>query len=325
MKVKIKTHVHENGTTYFITDIGRSSLNRGFANDTVPKGNLETATSFSNRHDYSLVLNASTFNMELKELRGVIIHNGIVVQEEKNTINRPYLVIFKDGSIGHVPAEVSAEDMIKMDVTESFIGFFPIVLNKKDCFNQFEDLYPFSKDALNPQQIIFQKNNDIGFLTTNGRLDNEPGISVSQTIDLLIDNDVDFAYLLDGGGSTSLVVENETLNKLNTPQRSVADFIAVNNDANCLVEIINLQKEIDRLKNQLEVQRVDDIEKIKKTGHYWLARTAKGLPKNDNFSMSYIALSDGVGILTAYPFDDEDGTVYKNTRRSGKFRGWCKS
>lgn len=305
---EITNFIYENGTTCFITKTGGSFLSRGLANDKIGKGQLEKATTFASRSNDDVVFNASTFNVASQTMRGVVIHEGKVLQDEPNYTERTYLVIYRNGEIGYLEHDTTSKQMLDLGVYESLLGFFPIVIDSKRVTNTYYKPYPFSLNALNPQQIIYRIDSEIYFLTTNGRTPGQPGLSVNQLIELLIKKGADFAYLLDGGGSTTTVENGSIVNKLSSSERPVADFL--------------------RLKGsdeEVKTQRVTDIEHIKKTGDYWLPRTSKGLPKNDNFAMHYTALSDEVGILVAYPFGDNDGTVYKNTRRSGKFRGWCKN
>lgn len=203
-----------------MTEPKSKSLARGFAKDDF-NGISEKTSSFANRNDVFLAVNASTFDVNTNELRGINVQGEQIFKGQPNIYGRTYL-IYKEGKLGY-----TSDPLKEKNIDFSLVGFFPIIVNKENVIHKFDEDYPH-KGNPNPQQIIYQySDGQIGFLTVEGRSNNQRGLTIEECCDILIEHNVDFAYLLDGGGSISTCINGFMVN--DAPERSgerpVKDFL----------------------------------------------------------------------------------------------------
>lgn len=170
------------------------------------------------------MINASTFDVNNGALRGTNIQYGKKYSNDGSTFNRTYLTIEKDNrTLSYSVTEPSIEN-----VNVSLLGFFPIIIDGKNVINEFGADYPH-KGMPNPQQVIYQyENGTIGVLTVEGRIGSQRGMTIEECTALLIDKGVNFAYLLDGGGSSTLTINGRTINRVSGgSEREVKDFLCI--------------------------------------------------------------------------------------------------
>ncbi|WP_371821068.1 phosphodiester glycosidase family protein [Vagococcus sp. CY52-2] len=74
--------------------------------------------------------------------------------------------------------------------------------------------------------MIYQySDGQIGFLTVEGRSNNQRGLTIEECCDILIEHNVDFAYLMDGGGSISTCINGFMVN--DAPEEVVKDQLRI--------------------------------------------------------------------------------------------------
>lgn len=196
----------------------------------------QSALEYARQHNYNIVINAGVFDMRqgsmtLKPL-GILIINGQVVINEP-LLDRPYapLLIYENGDLGTCAADVEASSLT--GVTSAVLGFGAIV---EDYVGKTIDTYPGAYggwDNDSQRMIIGQfGNGDYFILTAEGRgFDNSPvGWTIPDAIDFCVEHNAKFAYNLDGGGSTELVIGKKQLNTIydETNGRIVPTFIVFN-------------------------------------------------------------------------------------------------
>ena len=194
---------------------------RAFANGEF-YGKTELTSVFAEWHGMLVTVNASTFDVQKELLRGVNINEGKTNWGEPDIFGRTYLIIKKNGTLTY-----SSDPLKESDVDISLVGFFPIIVDKMNVISQFDETYPH-KGVPNPQQIIYQHSNgQIGFLTCEGRIGGQTGLTVEQCCNILLELNVNFAYLLDGGGSTTTCINGLMVNTPSdeTGERPVKDFL----------------------------------------------------------------------------------------------------
>lgn len=178
----------------------------------------ELVREFAIRENCTLAFNASTaHNTQSKAKRtisrkptGIQIINRRIVQERPRTLytlgirddNR--LVLYKPGT--------TAQDILNDGGTrDALSGFIPLIEHHRIVPDSLFSLRSnFNKK--NPRQIIAQFDNlDILFLSCGGRGFGGRGMTSKEVIRILRKLNVRFAFMLDGGGSVSTVVDGELI------------------------------------------------------------------------------------------------------------------
>ena len=117
-------------------------LKHGFANDIVSNTLAnEKPTTFSNRKNATLCINASIFDVNpnspnYNRILGLIIHNGVVVTDSRQYYggsdwykNRYILGLKNNGLLQAYVGNEHSQNLIDDGVVESFQGFIPVLIN----------------------------------------------------------------------------------------------------------------------------------------------------------------------------------------------------
>ena len=224
-------------TTYYITTIPHKDkdgniikLKRGFGKDVPNGGQLETAREFANRHNATLTINASTHDVTTHKARGTDIYNGKVLNPPSDSLVYNHVLAFKDdNTLGFFPAVTNPTSIINEGYKNALTAFLPLITNGAPASSSMISQYT-SATAPHPRQVIAQfANKDILILTCDGRTVDDLGMNVNDLIRILLPYGVQFAFMLDGGGSTSTVVRGTFVNKPidsnGTEERAVPDFL----------------------------------------------------------------------------------------------------
>lgn len=207
----------------------RLKLKRGFANDNENGQGVETARSFSKRHGCSFCFNAGIFNPPTSGIIGTSIKDGVIIKEDKTIWNKLIMAWDDNSNFKTYRSTVDAQTILDEGYDNALMGFIPLYENGVEVSQEIKDLYvPFLER--HPRQIIAKfKNGDIGFLSTSGRKKNNLGFTCQECIELLKRYDLEFAYMLDGGGSTQHVIngvlQNDRFDNNGYSERQVTDFI----------------------------------------------------------------------------------------------------
>lgn len=250
-------------TTYYLTYIPATDgtgatidMKRGFANDVVNGGTGETARSFAERHGATVVINASTFDVNTYKLAGLQIHNGTVISE--GAPGYRYALAFNPNrEMKAYPVDTDPQQILDDGFTNALTGFIPLIENSSEVDRSIIEGYGAYNER-HPRQVIAKRaNNDIIILTCDGRTPTDQGMTVDDLIRILISIGVEFAYMLDGGGSNSTVVRGQFINKRTDnggyDERKVADFIYFGKDTPRMrdIDTVKLGSDIGRLGKEL--------------------------------------------------------------------------
>lgn len=220
-------------THYFLTQIKNKDrqgniikLQHAFSNKDVG----ETVREFAVRSGSMLAFNASTQYSPTpgtKAPNGVQIVDGKIMQERHGTVYT--LGIKPNNELVVYPPRTSASRMLKDGVVNALTAFIPLII---DYTNVHDSLLTIRKNfnEKHPRQIIAQFDNlDLLFLSCGGRGFDGEGMTSKDLMRVLQGLNVKFAYMLDGGGSTSLVVGDELLtkkiDKKGTEERTRPNFL----------------------------------------------------------------------------------------------------
>lgn len=208
---------NESSTYYYLTHVSHKDSNGKIIQlrhaHSIEKDG-ETVREFAQRVNCRLAFNASTMH---RTTEGDIIPNGkqivdgIIKQDRKTTAYT--LGIRENNKLKAFKPEVNVNDILKDGFNNALTAFGPLI----------EDFHPASEEALkvrsnydekHPRQVIAQFDNlDILFLSCGGRGFDGDGMTARDVIRILQTKGVRFAYMLDGGGSVSTVVNGELITK----------------------------------------------------------------------------------------------------------------
>ncbi|MGN0448779.1 MAG: phosphodiester glycosidase family protein, partial [Ruminococcus sp.] len=205
-------------------------LKRGFGKDVPNGGFTETGRQFAERKQTTVSVNASIFNTSTFKLVGLQISNGKVLNNETVT-GRHILGVTDDNTMYTYPPGTSPQTVLNDGCKEALTGFIPLIKNGTRVESSIINSYT-SANQPHPRNIICQyPNKDLLIFACDGRTTNNPGMTVDDAIRLLLPEGVQFAYMLDGGGSTQLVYKGTMLNRAvdsnGYAEREVPDFLYI--------------------------------------------------------------------------------------------------
>lgn len=196
----------------------------------------ETVREFANRTNSTLAFNASTqIKYEDDKQRadmpsGVAVVKGNIINNSPR--NKRYTLGIKENNelIVFAPG-TTAQEIIDDGVENAVTAFVPLILNHQPVSDKIIN-YVGNLKVKHPRQVIAQFDNlDILFLTTGGRGFGGDGMTAEDMIRILTKLNVKFAYNLDGGGSTSTVINGKFINwkmdKHGTKERKRPTFLYV--------------------------------------------------------------------------------------------------
>ncbi len=178
-----------------------------------PEESGQTVRDFALKTNCKLAFNASTQRIVEGGIRpnGIQIIDGSIIQDINTTA---YTLGIKDNNmlLAYHPS-VAAIEILEDGTNNALTAFGPLI----------EDYVAVSDDVLgirgnyiqkHPRQVIAQLENlDILFLSCGGRGFDGDGMTARDVIRILLKEGVRFAYMLDGGGSTSTVINGELITK----------------------------------------------------------------------------------------------------------------
>ena len=218
-------------TNYYISEIPFNENNLpkfGIANDNMADiTSKESTIHFAIRKNATICCNAGLANLTTHLPYGVLIYNGIILQDTLSSGNT-ILGIKPNGDFETFDAgSTTANQVLEAGCTNALTGYYTIIENGQIATIGFADKQP--------RQVIGRKTNgDYFIFTCNGRYVNDPGMSVNDIQRILIARgDIDFAFMLDGGGSTSTVYKYEKINANidnKYEDRAVSNFIYFGKD-----------------------------------------------------------------------------------------------
>ena len=237
----IKTTVHEfydntSSTKYYITEIpyededeNRNTLSLGIPYDDTDLDKGESTVDFAISKCASVCINGGIgSSTNVKKPHGILIQNGVVLKDETySTIEGcEVLGIKADGSFETFDAATAtADEVLNAGCVNALVGWASIIVDGISV-----PYTPPNGVETHPRQVIARKTNgDYVIFTCDGRVENNVGMTISDVQRILqAYGNIDFAYNLDGGGSTSTVVNLQKINENiddHYADRDVYDFL----------------------------------------------------------------------------------------------------
>lgn len=222
----------ESETYYFLTHVDHEDgngnvldLEHAHANDI--EG--ETVDAFSDRmNDPMVAVNASTmYSSDDGEVQatGIQIIDGEVIQDRSTSM---YTLGVQEGNnlVAYEPG-ITADEVLNDGAHHALSAFIPMIENSEPVPDDILSL-PGHSDDQAPRQVIAQlDNNDILIMSTGGRGIDGEGMTSYDLVRVLMDEGVEFAFMLDGGGSVTTMVEGEQITEKmdNGENRSRPNFL----------------------------------------------------------------------------------------------------
>ena len=201
-----------------------------------------TPRDFAKNTSATFVANASTGSGSQLKLHGQQIYNGQILDSVKDyepLKDRWTLAMADDNTLTAFPPNITAKEIKEQGYNNTFSGFGPMIMEGKKVYKTGD--YSVNSEESHPRTVIAQlPNKDTLIFTCDGRITgntlHQKGMTLNEVTEVLYSHygDIEFAYNLDGGGSTSAVLRSRMLNKPSDnnskSERKVLDFIYVGKD-----------------------------------------------------------------------------------------------
>ena len=232
---KLKISVEQkkkDGLTYFVCDIRLSDVSQlrtAFAGDDFRSGIYEAVSDIAGRYSPVLAINADFCRYHRE---GVIIRNGEVLRRQ-NIKKHHLLIVDENGNLSAQTDRSGKQGLVanklEQQNTWQTFEFGPVLVEKGQAVDLPKSFYiNCNKGYYEPRTAIGQ----VGplhyiVIVVDGRRDGySTGADMPQLQQLFLDEGAEFAFNLDGGGSTTLYFLGEVVNMPSGgKQRSVSDVI----------------------------------------------------------------------------------------------------
>ena len=212
--------------TYLLTHIiidDPSQIHAGLSNDDYG-GARETPSSASERLGWVVGINGSNFDYATNTptMADAKIKNGQVMPDSKVYANGMEICLTNGGNLFSPQAGMTVDDLLRMGVTDTWCCGDTLLISNGEAVN----VGIQSLDYRYPRTAIGMVRPCEYYLITAGTTGYANGMTYDEIRDTLMNLDCGFGKCLDGGGSSTLIFENEVLNNPATgSERAVTDFL----------------------------------------------------------------------------------------------------
>ena len=217
---------------FFVANIyvdSPSQLQTAFAGEEYSKRNAEATSAIAERHDAIIAVNGDYYNY--KDENGIIIRNGVLYRDKKST--RDQLLVYEDGTFVSIPKGTfetgHGEEYVAEGVVQSF-SFGPLLVDHGEIVELPSKYVISTKDTIREPRtgIGWVDANHYVLLVADGRRDgwSDLGMTLQEMQEVFKEQGCQVAYNLDGGGSATMVLNGELVNKTSgSRQRDVSDIV----------------------------------------------------------------------------------------------------
>ena len=215
-------------TDIYVADVQVSSaeyLKTALAQNSFGRNLKDTTSNMAESANAVLAINGDYYGFRDD---GYVLRNGVLYRDAAAS-GTDALVIYGDGTMASASQdEVSAEDL-KQSGAWQVLSFGPVLVEDSAIAVTADEEVGQSKSS-NPRTAIGMISPlHYVVVVSDGRTDNNEGLSLYELSQVLIDNGATFAYNLDGGGSTTLYFKGEVLNNPTSGnvggERKVSDIV----------------------------------------------------------------------------------------------------
>ena len=219
---------------FFVADIlvsDPSQLQTAFAGETYSTNAAEATSEIGLRHDAVLAINGDYYNY--KDSYGMIIRNGVLYRDKKST--RDLLMIDRDGVMTGVLAKDRQQGMgetyLAQGVVQSF-EFGPLLVmdGEKVELPKNKKYFIYTGDTVREPRTAIGQVDPYHYvvIVADGRRKSwsDKGMTMQEMQQVFLDYGCQIAYNLDGGGSATMVLNGELVNKTSgSRERNVSDIL----------------------------------------------------------------------------------------------------
>lgn len=228
MNINVTTE-RVDGTTVYVADItvdDPSLLQTALANNTYGRNYTEKTSSMASEHNAIFAINGDYYGFRDT---GYVVRNGTLYRDTVAT-DTDALVIDSDGNMKSVnQSDETASELLK-NGAQQVLSFGPtLVENGKVTVS--EDAEVGQSQASNPRTAIGQvgKNHYV-VVVSDGRTSESTGLSLYQLANVMKSHGATYAYNLDGGGSSTMVLNGKVINNPvggsgQSSERAVSDML----------------------------------------------------------------------------------------------------
>ena len=228
--VALRTY-REYDTDIYVAEVWLSSaqyLKTAFADNSYGKNVTAKTSEIASRSGAILAINGDYYGARES---GYVIRNGVVYRDYGSS-GTDILCVYADGSFAITNSgESSAQELVDSGVWQAF-SFGPGLV-ENGAISVDENTEVGKAMASNPRTAIGQISElHYVFVVSDGRTEQSKGLSLYQLASFLQRLGVETAYNLDGGGSSTMVLLGEVINKpttggSRTKERSVSDIVYI--------------------------------------------------------------------------------------------------
>ena len=206
-------------------------LRTAFAGDKYSRNSVEAPSAIAERNGAVIAVNGDYYNY--KEDNGMVIRNGVLYRDAKST--REHLLIDKDGNFSVIfKGEYEAkkgQEWIDKGIVQSLV-FGPVLVNDGEMVTLPEKYAIATRDTQRePRTAIGQVDtNHYVFVVADGRRADwsDKGMTLQELQQVCHEAGCRVAFNLDGGGSTTMTLNGERVNRGSTSrERDVSDIVCI--------------------------------------------------------------------------------------------------
>lgn len=230
LSVSVTKHVSGSGDdqiTYYVADIymaNLASFQTAFAGGTYESSNKEELTTLSDELNAILAVNGDSYNFNLNHLNGLLVRNSEVYRTNSTTSD--ICILYKSGVMStYTPEEFDINNVDTDDIYQSWV-FGPSLLdesgNAKTEFNTSDYLR-----KSHPRTAIgYYEPGHYCLVVVDGRQTGySKGMTLEELSSVFADLGCSAAYNLDGGHTSSMVLNSETVSQPFKSGQTVSDGI----------------------------------------------------------------------------------------------------
>lgn len=216
------TEYWEHETQIYVAEITLSSpeyLQTAFAQDAYGRNVTAKTSEIAESAGAILAINGDYYGTRES---GYVIRNGILYRSTPSR-EQEDLVIYEDGSFEIITEEeVAAQELLENGAVQ-VLSFGPALMDDGSIVVSENDEVGRAK-ASNPRTAIgIIDDLHYVFVVSDGRTEENEGLSLSQLAEFMADLGVTTAYNLDGGGSSTMYFHGQVINQPTTDGRSIRE------------------------------------------------------------------------------------------------------
>jgi exopolysaccharide biosynthesis protein len=218
-----------NGTTVYVADITVSDpslLQTALASGTYGRNYTETTSSQASDNNAIFAINGDYYGFRDT---GYVIRNGVLYRDTA-AADTDALVIDSDGNMSSVIQSDTTAQALLDSGAQQVLSFGPTLVENGEVVVD-EDAEVGQATTSNPRTAIGQiSENHYIVVVSDGRTSASTGLSLYELATVFKDHGATYAYNLDGGGSSTMVLNGRVINQTvggsgGSSERAVSDIL----------------------------------------------------------------------------------------------------